>query len=110
MPGAWYEVDSEGPRVETWNWVLGEFRQIRKFREFRKSAISGEFEAALLDVQSLDGSTPYETELIQRLQLLHAIPQDVSKLSVADPHRNVAKGAQISAFNRNYIWCRVSSV
>jgi hypothetical protein len=33
--------------------VLGEFRQIRKSREFRKSAISGEFEAALLDIQSL---------------------------------------------------------
>ena len=40
--------------VETWNLVLGEFRQIRKSRKFRKSAISGEFEAALLDVQSLD--------------------------------------------------------
>lgn len=45
--------DSE---VETWNLVLSEFRQIRKSRKFRKSAISGEFEAALLDVQSLDGS------------------------------------------------------
>jgi hypothetical protein len=30
------------------------FRQIRKSREFRRSAISGEFEAALLDIQSLD--------------------------------------------------------
>jgi hypothetical protein len=54
MPGALYEVDSEGPQVETWNLVLGEFRQIRKSREFRKSAISGEFEAALLNIQSLD--------------------------------------------------------
>ena len=35
----------------------GEFRQIRKSRKFRKSAISGEFEAALLDVQSLEGRT-----------------------------------------------------
>ena len=43
--------------VETWNLGLSEFRQIRKSRKFRKSAISYEFEAALLDVQSLDGST-----------------------------------------------------
>jgi hypothetical protein len=61
--GALYEVDSEGPRVEVWNWVLGEFRQIRKSRKFRKSAISGEFDDALLDVQRLDGSTLYEPEL-----------------------------------------------
>ena len=60
MSGLCMKLILKDREVETWNLVLSEFRQIRKSRKFRKSAISGEFEAALLDVQSLDGSTLYE--------------------------------------------------
>ena len=56
MSGLCMKLILKDREVETWNLVLSEFRQIRKSRKFRKSAISGEFEAALLDVQSLDGS------------------------------------------------------
>ena len=59
MSGASYEVDTERPRGRDRNLVFSEFRQIRKSRKFRKSAMSGEFEAALLDVQSLDGSSVF---------------------------------------------------
>jgi hypothetical protein len=51
--GALYEVDSEGPRVETWNLVLG-FVKFASLVNLVESAISSEFEAALLDIQSLD--------------------------------------------------------
>jgi len=54
------------------------------------------------------GSTLYETEVSQQLELFHAIPEDAWQVVRGSPHRCAGKGAKICACNRNYIGCRDS--